>query len=102
MAFVKGQSIICIADDWVNACGMICARRGVIYTVRSVSEHGIQLEEIINQPQMTYCGMVERFMDPIAFRPLVARKLPKCLTALLDVSTHKPIHESALTRESIA
>ena len=79
MTFRVGQRVVCIAEGHGPILlGEVNAIVGAIYTVRKISEYGGQiglyLSEIINPPQHTIDGLIERGMYSERFRPIVERK----------------------------
>lgn len=105
MSFQVGQQVVCIATEWIGANGWISTKfpaTNAVYTVREIVALsrgiGLLLCEIKNAVQ--WCdddGDKIVFCEPAfnihAFRPLIERKLPAELAALLDLKNHKPLPE---------
>lgn len=105
MSFHINQKVVCITDKWIMV-GMNnkpCPDRSrphkdQIYTIRVLFRgHGgylfFHLAEIDAVPDDEQFIFVDVAFDARGFRPLIEKKLPAELTALLDIKNHKPLPE---------
>jgi hypothetical protein len=79
MTFRVGQKVVCIDASGIKKSFEMCPNRpvkGCVYTVRSIFDDGLLLEEVVNPPNMTWKSgeTGEAGWCFHRFRPIVERK----------------------------
>lgn len=97
--FYPGQEVICI-DDFPQGESMTALKAGEIFTIRECVIHplhgrmGLRLAEVVNPPEDTIFGHLERAYAAYGFRPLIRKSLPECLTRLLDTPVEREVERA--------